>query len=79
MHLWTSSIDEVFFIELQLSAAKIWHVGQSWTKATELPNFMRGKMDVQQHLVSSREHLEIYKDKPVDARGISHHRNKTQS
>ena len=64
LRLRTSNIDELFFIELRLSAAKVWHVGQSWTKATELSNFTRGKMDLQLRLsstvVSSREHLEIY-------------------
>ena len=77
LYLWTSSIDELFFIELRLSTAKVWHIEQSWTEATELSNFTRGKMDLQQHLssavVSSREHLEFYKDKLVDARGLSHH------
>ena len=33
--LWTSSIYELFFIELRLSAAKVWHVGQSWTEAIQ--------------------------------------------
>ena len=61
----------------------VWDVEQSWTEATELSNFTRGKIDLQQCLSSavmlSTEHLEIYKDKLVDARGLSHHRNKTQS
>ena len=60
LSLWTSSIYELFFIELRLSAAKVWHVGQSWTEATELSNFTRGKMDLQQRLSSSREYLKIY-------------------
>ena len=64
LSLWTSSIYELFFIEQRLSAAKVWHVGQSWTEATELSNFTRGKMDLQLCLsstvVSSREHLELY-------------------
>ena len=29
LRLWTSSIDELFYIEQQLYTAKIWHVGQS--------------------------------------------------
>ena len=41
LSLWTSSIYELFFIEQRLSAAKVWHVGQSWTEATELSNFIR--------------------------------------
>ena len=27
--LWTSSIDELFYIEQRLYTAKVWHVGQS--------------------------------------------------
>ena len=50
LSLWTSSIYELFFIEQRLSAAKVWHVGQSWTEATELSKFTRGKMDLQQRL-----------------------------
>ena len=48
--LWTFSIYELFFIEQRLSAAKVWYVGQSWTEATELSKFTRGKMDLQQRL-----------------------------
>ena len=29
LHLWTSSIDELFYIEQRLCTAKVWHVGQS--------------------------------------------------
>ena len=83
LRLWTSSIEGIFFIELRLFAAKVWHVGQSWTEVTELSKLTQGIMDLQQHLsfavVSSKEHLENYEDKLVDARGISHHRNKMQS
>ena len=83
LRLWTSSIDELFFIEQRLCAAKVWHVGQSWVETTVLYKFTRGKMDLQHRLsfavVSSKGHLEIYKDKLVDARGLSHHRNKLQS
>ena len=81
--LWASSIDELFFIQLWMFAVTVWHVGQSWTEATELYNFMRGKMDLQQRVssivMSNRKHLEIYKDKLVGTRDLSHHRNKTQS
>ena len=81
--LWTSSIDEVFYIEQRLCAAKVWHAGQSWTEATEHFKFTRDKMDLQYRLSSpamlSRRHLEIYKDKLVDTRGLSNHRNKFQS
>ena len=83
LRLWTSSISELFFIEQRLSAAKVWQVGQSWAETTVLYKFTRGKMDLQHRLsftvVSSREHLEIYKDKLIDARGLSHHRDKLQS
>ena len=82
--LWTSSIDEVFYIEQRLCAAKVGHVGQSWTEATEHFKFAQDKMDLQaQHRLSaavvSRQHLEIHKDKLADARGLSNHRNKFQS
>ena len=74
---------ELFFIEQRLSAAKVWQVGQSWVETTVLYKFTRGKMDLQHHLsfavVSTTGHLEIHKDKLVDARGLSHHRNKLQS
>ena len=83
MRLWTSSVDELFFIELQLSAAKVWHVEKSWIKATGLSKLTQHKMDLPHRIsfavASSKEHLEIYKDILVDARGLSHHRNKTQS
>ena len=83
LRLWTSSIGRLFFIEQRLSAAKVWQVGQSWAETTVLYKFTWGKMDPQQRLssavVSSREHLEFYKDKLVDARGLSHHWNKMQS
>ena len=29
LRLWTSSIDELFYIEQRLYTAKVWHVGQS--------------------------------------------------
>ena len=81
--LWTSSIDEVLYIEQRLCAAKVGHVGQSWTEATEHSKFTQDKMDLQHRLSSatvlSRQHLEIYKDKLADARGLSNHRNKFQS
>ena len=81
--LWTSSIDELFFIELRLFVAIVWYIAQSWVETTVLYKLTQGKIDPQQRLssavVSSREHLEIYKDKLVDARDLSHHRNKMQS
>ena len=44
--------------------------------------FTRHKMDMQYRLSSpsvlSRQHLEIYKDKFVNSRGLSNHRNKIQ-
>ena len=48
-------------------------LGQSWTEATEHSKLMRrDKMDLQYHPLSlvmlSKQHLEIYKDKLVDAR-----------
>ena len=56
-----------------------------WTKlyeAAEISKFTRDKMDLQHHLSSpamlSRQHLEIYKDKLADARGLSNHRNRMQ-
>ena len=73
----------VLFIEMQLSAAKVQHDGQNWTEVTEVSKFTRDKMDLQHCLsfavASSREHLEIYIDKLVDAIGLSHHRNEMQS
>ena len=70
---WTFSVDEVFYIEQRLCAAKVWHIEQSWTEATEHSKLMRrDKMDLQHHplslVVLSKQHLEIYKDKLVDAR-----------
>ena len=83
MRLWTSSIDELFYIEQRLYTAKVWHVGQSWGEATEHFKFTQDKMDLQHRLYSpavlSRQQLEIYKDKLADARGLSNHRNKIQS
>ena len=83
LSLWTSSVYELFFIELRSCAAKVWHIGQSWAEATVLYKLTQGKIDPQQHLsstvVPSTEHLEIYKDKLVDARSLSHHWNKMQS
>ena len=74
---------ELFYIEQRLSTAKVWHIGQSWTEATEHSKFTRDKMDLQNRLSSatmlSTQHLEVYKDKLVDARGLSNHRNKFQS
>ena len=65
-----------------MCAAKIWHDGQSWTEATEQLELTRDKMDLQHRLSStamlSRQHVEIYKDKLVDTRGPSNHRNKMQ-
>ena len=46
LSLCISSTYELFFIEQRLSAAKVWHVGQSWTEATELSKFTRGKIDL---------------------------------
>ena len=43
LRLWTSSIDELFYIEQRLYTAKVWHVGQSWTEATEHFKFMQDK------------------------------------
>ena len=81
--LWTSSIDELFYIEQRLHTAKVWHVGQSWCEATEHFKFTRDKMDLQHCLSSpamlSRQQLEIYKDKLADGRGLSNHRSKFQS
>ena len=81
--LWTSSIVGVFYIEQQLCAAKVGHIGQSWTEATEHFKFMRDKMDLWHRLSStavvSRQQIEIYKDKLADASGLRNHRNKTQS
>ena len=34
LHLWISSIDELFYIEHWLYIAKVWHIEQSWTEAT---------------------------------------------
>ena len=50
--LWISSTAELFYIEQRLCAAKIWHVGQSWTEATEHSKFTRDKMDLQHRLSS---------------------------
>ena len=52
LRLWTSSIDEVFYIEQRLCAAKVGHGGQSWTEATEDYKFTRDKTDLQ-HRFSS--------------------------
>ena len=64
LHLWTSSIVEVFYIEQRLCAATVGHVGQSWAEATEHSNFTRDEMDLQHRLYSpavlSRQHLEFY-------------------
>ena len=83
LRLWTSSIDELFYIEQRLYKAKVWHVGQSWGEATEHFKFMRDKMDLQHRpsspAVLSRQQLEICKDKLADARGLSNHRSKFQS
>ena len=83
LHLWTSSIGELFYIEQRLSTAKVWHVGQSWTEATYDSKFTRYKIDLHHRLCSpavlSRQHLEIYNGKVVDARCLSYHRNKIQS
>ena len=82
LHLWTSSTDELFYIEQQSCAAKIWHVGQSWVEATEHSKYTQDKMDLQHRLHSpamlSRQQLEIYKDKLADDRGLSNHRNNIQ-
>ena len=82
LRLWTSSIDELFYIEQRLYTAKVWHVGQSWGEATEHFKFTWDKMELQHHLSSpavlSRQRLEIYEDKLADARGLSNHRNKIQ-
>ena len=34
LRLYTSNIDELFYIEQRLCTAKVWHVGQSWGEAT---------------------------------------------
>ena len=47
LRLWTSSIDEVFYIEQRSCAAKVWHVGQSWTEATDDYKFTQDKIDLQ--------------------------------
>ena len=82
LHLQTSSIDELFYNEQRLCAAKVWCIRQSWAEATANSKFTQDKMDLQHHLYSpivlSRQHLEIYKDKLADARGLSNHRNKIQ-
>ena len=81
--LWTSSIDELFYIEQRFYTANVWHVGQRWAEATEHSKFMQDKIDLHHRLhspaVLSRQHSEIYKDKLADARGLSNHRNKFQS
>ena len=75
LHLWTSSTEELFYTEQQLCAVTVWHVGQSWTEATEHSKFIQDKMDLQHHLSSpavlSRQHLEIYKGKLVDPRDLN--------
>ena len=82
LHLWTFSIDELLYIELRLYRSKVWHVGQSWTEATEYSKSMQDKMDLQHCLSNSamlsKQHLEIYKNKLVDARGLSNHKKKMQ-
>ena len=76
--LWTSSTDKLLYIEQQLCTAKVWHVGQSCAEASEHSKFMWVKMELQYCLSSnamlSRHHLEIYRDKLVDARGFSNQR-----
>ena len=73
---------KLFYIEQQLCAAKVWHVGQSRTEATEYSKLTRDKMDLQHRpssaTVLSRQYLEIYQHKLVDARGLSNHKNKMQ-
>ena len=80
--MWTSSIDKLFYIEQQLCAAKVSHIGQSWTEAAKHSKLTWDKMDLQHHLSStamlSRQHIEIYKSKLVDARDLSNHQNKMQ-
>ena len=49
-HSWTSSgIDELFFIELRLSTAIVWQIGQSWAETTVLYKLTQGKIDPQQY------------------------------
>ena len=73
---------KLFYIEQRLCAAKVWHVGQSLTEATERSKLTRDKMDLQHRpssaAVLNRQHLEINQHKLVDARGLSNHKNKMQ-
>ena len=41
LHLWTSSTDELFYIEQRLCGANVWHVAKSWAEATEHSKFTR--------------------------------------
>ena len=48
--LWTSRIDELFFVELRMFVASVWRIEQTWTEVAVISNFTRGKMDLQQRL-----------------------------
>ena len=79
LRLWTSTIDELFYIEQWLSPAKVWHVGQSWTEVTDDSKFMQEKWTYSIVFIAllSRQHLETYKNKLVDVSGLNP-RNKVQ-
>ena len=57
-------------------------LGKAGLELQSILNFTQDKIDLEyclsSHVVVSRQHLEIYEDKFVDARGISDRRNEMQ-